>query len=175
LANGIDDRPVEDWGPRKSISQEHTYDQDVADLSTVEKTIWRIADSLSTDMRQSDLKGRVLTLKIRLEGFETFSRQRKLPAFINDAETMREIALEIFRKFDRRGKKVRLIGIGMSDLNNTGSGEQLSLFQPSEQLRRDKVSSLLDAVRAKHGEEAATRASLLEVVSEKTTRGEENF
>jgi hypothetical protein len=37
-------------------------------------------------MRQADLKGRVLTLKIRLEGFETFTRQRKLPEFTNDAE-----------------------------------------------------------------------------------------
>jgi nucleotidyltransferase/DNA polymerase involved in DNA repair len=161
LANGIDDRPVEDWGPRKSISQEHTYDQDVADMKSVEKTIWVIADGLSTDMRRADLKGRVLALKIRLEGFETFTRQHKLPEFTNDAETMREIALEIFRKFDRKGKRVRLIGIGMSDLNNTGSGEQLSLFPTTEQLRRDKVSNLLDTVRAKHGEDAATRASLL--------------
>ena len=160
LANGIDDRPVEDWGPRKSISQEHTYDQDVADMKTVEKTIWLIADGLSADMRRADLKGRVLTLKIRLEGFETFTRQRKLPEFTNDAETMREIALEIFHHFDRRGKKVRLIGIGMSHLNNTG-GEQLSLFQTEEEQRRSKVANLIDTIRAKHGEEAATRASLL--------------
>ncbi len=160
LANGIDDRPVEDWGPRKSISQEHTYDQDVADPQIVEQTIWHIADGLSADMRRSDLKGQVLTLKIRLEGFETFTRQRKLPEFTNDAETMRQLALEIFRKFDRQGKKVRLIGLGMSHLNNVG-GEQLSLFQTEEQTRRDKVSNLLDTLRAKHGEEAATRASLL--------------
>jgi nucleotidyltransferase/DNA polymerase involved in DNA repair len=161
LANGIDERPVEDWGPRKSISQEHTYDQDVADPQIVEQTIWRIADGLSADMRRSDLKGQVLTLKIRLEGFETFTRQRKLPEFTNDAETMRQLALEIFRKFDRQGKKVRLIGLGMSHLNNVG-GEQLSLFQAEEQTRRDKVSNLLDTLRAKHGEAAATRASLLD-------------
>ncbi|MCG3119526.1 MAG: DNA polymerase IV [bacterium] len=161
LANGIDERPVEDWGPRKSISQEHTYDQDVADSKIVEQTIWKIADGLSADMRNADLKGQVLTLKIRLEGFETFTRQRKLPEFTNDAETMRQLALEIFRNFDRRGKKVRLIGLGMSHLNNVG-GEQLSLFQTAEQTRRDKVAGLLDAVRAKHGDEAATRASLLE-------------
>jgi nucleotidyltransferase/DNA polymerase involved in DNA repair len=163
LANGIDDRPVEDWGPRKSISQEHTYDQDVADMKIVEQTIWRIAEGLSADMRRTDLKGQVLTLKIRLEGFETFTRQRKLAEYTHDAETMRTAALEIFRKFDRKGKKVRLIGIGMSHLNNTG-GEQLSLFQTTEQLRRDKVSNLLDTVRAKHGEEAATRASLLALI-----------
>jgi len=128
LANGIDERPVEDWGPRKSISQEHTYDQDVADMKIVESTIWKIADGLSADMRRRDLKGQVITLKIRLEGFETFTRQRKLPEYTSDAEIMRAMALELFRKFDCKGKKVRLIGVGMSHLNNTG-GEQLSLFQ----------------------------------------------
>ncbi|MGH7596225.1 MAG: DNA polymerase IV [bacterium] len=168
LANGIDDRPVEDWGPRKSISQEHTYDQDVADPQIVEQTIWRIADGLSADMRRSDLKGQVLTVKIRLEGFETFTRQRKLPEFTNDAETLRQVALEIFRKFDRQGKRVRLIGLGMSHLNNVG-GEQLSLFQNEGQTRRDKVSILLDTLRAKHGEEAAMRASLLGTELEKFT------
>ncbi|MGH7451434.1 MAG: DNA polymerase IV [bacterium] len=170
LANGIDDRPVEDWGPRKSISQEHTYDQDVADPQIVEKTLWVIADGLSADMRRADLKGRVLTLKIRLEGFETFTRQRKLPEFTNDAETMRQLALEIFRKFDRQEKKVRLIGIGMSHLNNVG-GEQLSLFQTEEQKQRDKVSNLIDTVRAKFGEEAATRASLTEKTHTEKQKG----
>ncbi|MDZ7362426.1 MAG: DNA polymerase IV [candidate division KSB1 bacterium] len=161
LANGIDDRPVEDWGPRKSISQEHTYEQDVADPQIVEQTLWRIADGLSADMRRENLKGRVLTLKIRLEGFETFTRQRRLPEFTNDAETMRQLALEIFRKFDRQGKKVRLIGIGMAQLNNVG-GEQMELFATTAHAPREKVAGVLDALRAKFGETAATRASLLE-------------
>ncbi len=164
LANGIDDRPVEDWGPRKSISQEHTYDQDVADPQIVEQTIWRIADGLSADMRRADLKGQVLTLKIRLEGFETFTRQRKLPEFTNDADTMRQLALELFRQFDRKGKKVRLIGIGMSHLNNVG-GEQMELFTTTAQAQREKIAGVIDAVRAKFGEAAITRASLLETDS----------
>ena len=162
LANGIDERPVEDWGPRKSISQEHTYDQDVAEAKIIESTIWKIVESLSADMRRQNLKGQVLTLKIRLEGFETYTRQRKLPEYLHDAETMRTLALELFRKFDRKGKKVRLIGVGMSHLNNTG-GEQLSLFQSDTgQQHRDRVADLLETLRDKHGEEAATRASLLE-------------
>lgn len=161
LANGIDNRPVEDWGPRKSISQERTYDNDVADPEIVEKTLWKLADDLSADMRGAGLKGRVLTLKIRLEDFQTFTRQRKLADYTNDAALMREIALEIFRKFDRQEKKVRLIGIGMSQLNNAG-GEQMSLFPSEEQNRRATVAQLIDTIRVKFGDEAATRASRLD-------------
>jgi DNA polymerase-4 len=166
LANGIDNRPVEDWGPRKSISQERTYERDVAEPKTVEKTLWVIADDLSAEMRAAGLKGRVLTLKIRLEDFQTFTRQRKLTEFTNDAELLREVALELFRKFDRQGKKVRLIGIGMSQLNNVG-GEQMELFSTARQMQGKKVANLIDTVRTKFGEAAATRASLLETESHK--------
>ena len=117
-------------------------------------------------MRRLSLKGRVLTLKIRLEDFQTFTRRRTFSEFTNDAKVMREHALELFRKFDCQGKRVRLIGIGMSHLNNVG-GEQIELFPTTEQLHREKIASLIDAVRDKFGEAAATRASLLGAESKK--------
>jgi len=161
LANGIDRRSVEDWGPRKSISQEYTFEEDVADPAVVEERLWAIADGLSADMRREKLKGRVLTLKIRLEGFLTFTRRQTLGEYTNDAEILREIALELFRHFDREDKRVRLIGVAMSQLNTQG-GEQLHLFASEGQQHREKVAQLLDRVRARFGGEAAKRASLLD-------------
>jgi DNA polymerase-4 len=160
LANGIDHRPVEDWGPRKSISQEHTWDEDVAEAAVVEQRLWKIADDLSASMRAEKIKGRVLTLKIRLEGFFTYTRRQSFSAPTNDAALMREAALRLFQNFDREGKRVRLVGIAMSDFDFY-SGEQLQLFSSSEQKGRDKVAQLLDTVREKHGETAAQRASLV--------------
>lgn len=160
LANGIDDRVVEDWGPRKSISQEHTWDEDVSDAQVVEQRLWKIADDLSSDMRAEKIKGRVLTLKIRLEGFLTFTRRQTLSERTNDAGLMRETAVKLFRHFERHGKRVRLIGINMSDFG-LREGEQLQLFAAAtQQPRNDKVARLLDHIREKHGPEAAQRASL---------------
>jgi nucleotidyltransferase/DNA polymerase involved in DNA repair len=160
LANGIDERPVEDWGPRKSISQEHTWDEDVADPQIVEQRLWKIADDLSGYMRAEKIKGRVLTLKIRLEGFLTYTRRQTLSTRTDDAELMRETAIKLFRNFERHGKRVRLIGINMSDFGFQ-EGEQLQLFAAApQQERKDKVAQLLDQVREKFGEEAAQRASL---------------
>jgi len=160
LANGIDHRPVVDWGPRKSISQEFTFDQDEADLQVVEKRLWKIADDLSTDMRREQLKGRVLTLKIRLEGFLTFTRRQTLANYTNDAAVMRGLALDLLHRFDRQGRKIRLIGLGMSQLNNVG-GEQLQLFDDTTPPLHTKVAGVLDDLRRKFGDEAAVRASLL--------------
>ncbi len=160
LSNGIDQRAVEDGGPRKSISQEHTWDEDVADPAIVEKRIWKIADDLSRYMREEKIKGRVLTVKIRLEGFLTYTRRQTLSEHTNDAELMREVALKLFRGFEREDKKIRLIGVNLSDLNTHGA-EQLQLFDQPENKNKDKVAQLLDTLKEKFGEDAAARASLV--------------
>jgi nucleotidyltransferase/DNA polymerase involved in DNA repair len=185
LANGIDDRPVEEWGPQKSISHEHTFEEDQDDVALLEHTLWSIADELSREMRDANLKGRVLTLKIRLEGFLTFTRQRSLRDYTNDAVTMREIAVELFRKFDREGKRVRLLGIGMSHLDNesTGSinddagmtGIQLDLFHEAAPRHSEKIGELIDALRNKFGEGTATRGSLIERPTEARRLGKEQL
>ena len=165
LANGMDDRPVEDGRRRKSISEEHTYESDVDDVDRMEKTLFEIAERLSRNMRRLNIKGRTVTLKIRLEGFETFTRSRTLPDFFNDMKTLRQEVLREFRAFDRRGKRVRLLGIGMAKLdeNEVTKPTQLELFA-SEPDNRDetarKAELLLDDLKKKFGD-SVNRASLM--------------
>lgn len=160
LSQGIDTRPVEEHSMRKSISEETTFAEDVADPAVVEKTLFVIADQLSRAMRRKGLRGRTITLKLRLEGFITFTRSRTLPEFVDDADTLRSVAVDQFRRFEREGKRVRLVGIGVSHLNTIG-GEQLSLFAESQPPRNEKLERVLDELKSKFGDQAATRASLL--------------
>ena len=76
LANGIDNRTVQPWETQKSISQETTFDEDTGDEEIIHKTLLGLAESLSRLMRKSKLKGRTITLKIRLEDFSTFTRSK---------------------------------------------------------------------------------------------------
>ena len=161
LARGIDNRPVATRSLRKSISEETTYLEDVDDDSLVEHTLFTIADRLSRTMRRKGLKGRTITLKIRFEGFETHTRSRTLSDFINDADTLRAITVSQYRSFQRQGRKVRLVGIGVSQLN-TVFGEQMSLFDaPEENPTSERLDALLDELKRKFGEDAVTRGSLL--------------
>ena len=132
LANGIDHRPVGAGGPRKSISQEHTFQQDISDVAKIESHLQKITQDLSAMMRPKEVKGRILTLKIRLEGFLTYTRRQTFSEYTNHAETMEKAAVKLFRRFERYDKKVRLIGVAISGLNNHG-GEQLELFTSLEQ------------------------------------------
>lgn len=160
LSHGIDNRSVEEGSTRKSISEETTFMQDVADDAEVEHALYKIADRVSRSMRRKSLKGRCITLKLRFENFETFSRSQTLSDFINDADTLHAIAIAKFRQFPRQHRRIRLVGIGVSRLNTIG-GEQLNLFGDSTPPRNEKLEKILLEVKEKFGEKAATRASFL--------------
>lgn len=160
LSNGVDERPVAPWESQKSISQETTFGEDTGDEATIEKTLFRLAESLSRLMRKSRLKGRTVTLKIRLEDFSTFTRSKTLSDFIDSTQILKGVAISLYKKFNKKNKKVRLLGIGVSQLNSV-SGEQLGLFDQEAPLDA-KVTELLDSLQDKYGEETVKRASFLD-------------
>lgn len=165
LANGIDNRPVANQEGYKSMSEEITFEEDVSGDETVYTTLLSIADRLSRRMRNHGLRGRTVNLKIRLEGFETYSRAHTLHRVIDDMFTLRDAAWELYREFDRKGKRVRLIGISMSNLNGNEEDQgQLELFSPESQHdlspKREKLEKVLDHLRENFGNHVS-RASLM--------------
>jgi DNA polymerase-4 len=169
LANGIDDRPVVSERTRKSISEEITFDEDIADSEPLRDAILSIADRLSRRMRHHEIKGRTVTLKIRLEGFLTFTRARTLNQAIYDMFTIRDTALQLYENFDRQGKRVRLIGIGVSNLEDESEGQirQLELFSSDEDVvskpspKREALEKILDDLKENFGDHVS-RASLID-------------
>ncbi len=160
LANGIDHRSVKPWETQKSISQETTFDEDTGDEEAIHKTLLGLAESLSRLMRKSKLKGRTVTLKIRLEDFSTFTRSKTLSDFVDSTQILKGVAIGLYRKFNKKNMKVRLLGIGVSQLNSV-SGEQLGLFEQEAPLDA-RMTKLLDSLQDKYGEGAVKRASLLD-------------
>ena len=167
LANGVDERPLEcEWTP-KSISEETTYEVDEADGTAVEKTILDLADQVARRTRKGDTKGRTITLKIRLEGFETFTRSTTLERAVSDMFSIRDAAIGLFRRFDRGGKRVRLVGVKISNLECAGGEEprQMELFSEDEcgksgHPRKEKIEEILDELKDGFGPHV-TRASLM--------------
>ncbi len=159
LSNGIDDRPVESRGVQKSISQETTFDEDVDNPEEIERTLFKLAESLARTMRKQSLKGRTVILKIRLEDFTTFTRSQTFSEFVDSTEIIKGVAISMYRKFQLNKKRVRLVGIGMSQLN-TISGEQLGLFDQQEPIN-EKLVRLLDSLKDKFGEDAVQRGTHL--------------
>ncbi len=179
LANGIDERPVKNEGSRKSIGEEITFSRDVESDSYIEHVLFRISDRLTRKMRILGLKGRTVSIKIRLQGFETFTRSRTLDFPVNDMKTIRSMSLELFKHFDRNDKKVRLVGISVSNFGVKPAHlhEQFELFRGDrieDSMNEEKIAgqsgtgpdALLDKMKKLYGEKV-TRAAFLPNLYEK--------
>ncbi len=162
-ARGIDDDPVVADQAAKSVGHEHTFDRDTADPRVVESTLLRLAEGVGQRLRAASLRGRTITLKLRVAPFETRSRQRTLADATDDDLTLFRVARALLRDAlaeDRsRGEAspVRLVGISASGLV---AGQQLGLFGSA---RASRLNAALDAVRARFGDEALDRASAREI------------
>jgi DNA polymerase-4 len=163
-AKGIDDdrEVVADPGDPKSIGHAHTFDRDTLDRAQIESTLLRLSEGVGRRLRKHELRGRTVTLQLRVAPFETRTRQRTLAEPTSDDLRIYETARALLRDAlaaDRdagRVSPVRLVGVTLSGLVG---GEQLDLFTGA---RVSRLNAALDAVRSKFGDDALDRASARE-------------
>ena len=138
------------------MGNEITFAEDTADAREIKESLVALADKVSARLRADGLKGRTVTLKVRLEGFETYTRARTLTLSTNYADVIGREALALYAAFDRGRKKVRLLGVKVSGL--MPAGEKESLFDGEGDDRREKAHKAIDAIREKFGRSSIYRA-----------------
>lgn len=162
-ARGIDDDPVIPDQAAKSVGHEHTFDRDTADMRVIESTLLGLAEGVGQRLRAAAIRGRTVTLKLRVAPFETRSRQRTLADPTDDDLVIFHTARTLLREAlaeDRatgRERAVRLVGVSLSGVSE---GLQLGLFESG---RATRLNQALDAVRTRFGEGSLDRASAREV------------
>lgn len=136
-ASGIDHRPVTPVSEVKSISAEETFDQDLADPSLMQSELLRLTDRTAARLRSRGLIAGRVAVKIRRADFSTFTRQRQLAPAADDARTIYGLASFLLAEWlaANPGARVRLLGVGVSELTET---RQLGLALG------DRESSVLD-------------------------------
>ena len=78
LARGIDDRRVEAERGAKTISNETTFENDIRDFATLEKTLWRLCEKVSSRLKNSELAGSTITLKLKTADFRQRTRSQSI-------------------------------------------------------------------------------------------------
>ena len=81
---------------RKSISKEQTFGTDIRDHDVLHDVLRELAAEVARTARRETLAGTVVTLKIRFEGFETYTRQNTLATPTNDERIMLTTAWSLF-------------------------------------------------------------------------------
>jgi DNA polymerase IV len=155
LANGIDEREVEPAGAAKSISNETTFSEDTFDKEKIERELMRLSDKVAGRLRRDELRGKTVTLKIRLRGFLTFTRAHTFGDPTDITDTIFKEAKKLFYAFDLKGKPIRLIGVKVSHFGLPDN--QLDLFKLSGDDKKEKVEKAVDKIREKFGSKAIFR------------------
>ncbi|MBI3992589.1 MAG: DNA polymerase IV [Candidatus Lambdaproteobacteria bacterium] len=131
MARGQDDRPVNPHRERKSVSVEDTFAEDHDDAEWLLAKLGALAASLARRLEANGARGRTLTLKLRLADFSIHTRSITVPDVLADAEQLLELARGLYADSGLAGRKLRLLGLGVSHLEREDAPE------PYEQLRLD--------------------------------------
>ena len=141
----------------KSISHEHTYNEDTASLEQIESTLMRLSEMVGRRLREAGLHARTIQLKLRYKDFTTITRAHTLPATTQiDTEIFEQIR-SLFRKNWKKGTQVRLLGVQASSFE--AAGLQGNLLEDDRRQRWQKALSAADRLRDKFGESSVSLAS----------------
>ncbi|MBA7570043.1 DNA polymerase IV [subsurface metagenome] len=157
MANGIDNRKVELNQEPKSIGREVTYRKDVDDFGILRSTLLLLSQKISRNLRLKKYKGKAITLKVRFSDFKTVTRRTTLKKYTSGIFDIHRSSILLLKNFDLKRKKIRLIGVSVSNLKSTFMLENL-LF-PNE-LEDENLAEAIDKISDKFGEDKITIARL---------------
>ena len=156
-AGGWFDSEVGEDIEAKSISHEHTYNEDTADPSQLEATLMRLSEMVGRRLRESNFHARTIQLKLRYKDFTTITRAHTLPNPTQlDTEIFEQIRA-LFRKNWKKGAQVRLLGVHASSFT-THEG-QIDLLEASRHERWKNALAAADRLRDKFGESSVGLAA----------------
>ena len=159
LAQGVDERKVEVDTETKSVSHEHTFDVDTSDREKIYQTLSWLSEKVSRRLRRDGLKGKTVTVKIRLANFKTISRACTLPERTNFFEDVYQNSKALFDAESHFYMKFRLIGVRLSNFHEPYV--QGSLFsQTGLTKRREQIHRAVDHIKDKFGEKSIQRGSV---------------
>ncbi len=153
---GIDAGLVDARGEAQSISRDDTFPADVGDDAGLERLLLERVDTATSDLRESGLLTRTITVKLRDADFTTRQASRTLTEAVCSTRAVYQVARELLAKL-RKARRVpaRLIGVALSGLVRVDVGTQLSLLDAESdgiESERDRaLSRALDEVREKFG------------------------
>jgi DNA polymerase-4 len=141
----------------KSISHEHTYNEDTADANQLESTLMRLSEMVGRRLREAGFYARTLQLKLRYKDFTTITRAHTLAVSTQlDNEIFEQIRI-LFRKNWKRGHAVRLLGVQTSSFGPQMG--QIDMLESGRQQRWKDALAAADRLRDKFGESSVSLAA----------------
>jgi DNA polymerase-4 len=152
-ANGLDNTPVKPYSDRKSISAEHTFDQDSIDVTKMKEILVGMVERLAFEMRLKQRLTSCVTVKIRYSNFDTHTLQKRIAYTAFDHQLI-GVVKELFDRLYQRRMLIRLIGVRFSYL--VQGVQQLNMFEDTP--KSVNLYRAMDKLRNRYGKKSIGRA-----------------
>ena len=152
-ANGLSDSVVSPHRESKSISAENTFEENTLDVDILLAQLVGQAERVAYELRQEKKYATCVAIKFRNANFETTTRQITIPATIADSDIIKA-ATDLFTKLYVPGTLVRLLGVRLTGLTDTGA--QINLFD--NKTEQYALYGAIDSVKNKFGKSVLRKA-----------------
>ncbi|WP_319477316.1 DNA polymerase IV [Marispirochaeta aestuarii] len=144
----------------RSLSTETTFGRDTADEEGLKASLLDLSHQVMFRMMREGFTGKTVVLKLRFADFSTTTAQTTLVSPVVSAEELYGEVLKLFSKRWSKGREVRLIGVGLSNIEPAHAAMQGDLFE-DPQNRKKRVEEAVVMIRDRHTEDALVKARLL--------------
>lgn len=122
---GRDERPVNPDSPRKSLSIENTFSENIGEMAVLDREMDSMLDELENKLttRHAERQVRSLVVKLKFADFQRTTAERANPEI--DREIFKALLTEANSR--SKGKPARLLGVGLRFQDIAGT-EQMELF-----------------------------------------------
>lgn len=116
IVRGIHKSEVKPNRIRKSIAAERTFFENISSEIFMLEKLEKIAIELEKRMKNSETKGKTVTLKIKYSDFTQQTRSKTIPTFVNKKDDFFPLVKELLLQEEMKNS-VRLLGISISNLD----------------------------------------------------------
>ncbi len=153
-AKGIDQSGIVTERGIKSVSNERTFSEDLGRRSELQEHLNKLSRQVSNRLQKKNLRGKTVQIKLRWSDFTTLTRQTTFSQAINDYEMIVEAAGNLVDQVWEDGRLVRLIGVGVHNLDT--HVQQLGLWDTGVQ-KDLKLQETMRELQEKYGENVISK------------------
>lgn len=144
----------------RSISAENTYEYDLTNQDVIETALLSLCHTVMFRSLREKVRSSTVALKIRYEDFSTVSVQSTSERFVSSVDDLFERIKSLFKKKYDGKSGIRLLGVGLQNIEDESTPHQQELFDFGEEKKRRLENAILKA-QEKNPSLKITKARLL--------------
>lgn len=160
VVRGIDTVGFGNEAKKHSISAETTFAFDVTDIYTAETKLLELCHGIIFRLIRQNQFSRTAFVKIRYNDFSTVSIQETTDRSILTVDSFFEIVKQLFEKKYENGRGIRLLGVGLDNIEKEDKPYQQDLFESSDE-KKQAVEKAILKLEKKHPEIKVHKARML--------------